>query len=152
MEVLLGFSLAFIGILAGIYIATLIHDHRIADLSAAQYVAMHRMRDKTFRRVMPVLGLTTVGLIVASTALVLAPGMPRLLGAAASLLLLIDLALTVTRQLPLNQQIQGWTETTIPGDWRRVRDLWAFHHNARTILGSASYIFFLAAVLLTIAR
>jgi len=152
MEVLLGLSLAFIGIFAGIYVATLIHDRRIADLSAAQYVAMHQMRDKTFRRVMPVLGLTTVGLLVASTALVLAPGVPRLLGAAACLLLLVDVALTVTRQLPLNQQIQSWTETTIPDDWRRVRDLWALHHNVRTILAGASYVFFLAAVLLTTAR
>ena len=152
MEILLGLSLAFIGVLAGIYIATLIHDHRIADLSATQYVAMHQMRDKTFRRVMPVLGLSTIGLVVASTALALAPGVPRLLGAAASLLLLVDIVLTVTRQLPLNRQIQGWTETTIPDDWRQVRDRWAFHHKVRSILGGASYVLFLAAVLLTTTR
>ena len=152
MEILLGLSLAFIGVLAGIYIATLIHDHRIADLSATQYVAMHQMRDKTFRRVMPVLGLSTLGLMVASTALALASDIPRLLGAAASLLLLVDVVLTVTHQLPLNQKIQGWTEATIPDDWRQARDRWAFHHKVRSILGGASYVLFLAAVLLTTTR
>lgn len=51
---LLAAALGLLGLVAGIYVSSLIHDHRIADLSAGQYVAMHQMRDKTFRRVMPV--------------------------------------------------------------------------------------------------
>ena len=147
MNILLGVSLAPIGILAGIYLATSIHDYRVADLSATQYVAMHQMRDKTFRAIMPALSLTTFGLASASAAWALAPGVPSFLGAAACLLLMIDIILATTWQIPLNRQIQSWTESATPLDWHQVRDRWALHHNMRTTLGSASYVLFLAAVL-----
>ena len=145
-------SLALVGIEAGIYVSGLIHDHRMADLSATQYTAMHQMRDKTFRKVMPVLGLATFGLLLFSTAVGLAPGVPRFLGAAAVLLLLLDIAVTLGRQLPLNHSIQTWTEATIPGDWADVRDRWALHHRVRSFLGLAAYACFLVAVVLTVAR
>ena len=50
-------ALAMSGLIAGIYISTAIHDHRIAQLSATQYMAMHQMRDASFKRVMPFIGL-----------------------------------------------------------------------------------------------
>jgi uncharacterized membrane protein len=152
MPMLLGLSLALIGIVAGVYVATMIHDHRIADLSAAQYIALHQMRDKTFRKVMPVLGSTTLGLVLISTVVGLASGTPRLLGAAAVVLLMLDIALAMSRQLPLNRTIQSWTETAVPDHWARVRDHWALHHNLRTVLGMAAYACYLAAVLGTMAR
>ncbi|TGQ48083.1 MULTISPECIES: hypothetical protein [unclassified Mesorhizobium] len=61
-------SLALTGLLAGIYVAGAIHDHRIDDLTASQYTAMHLMRDRTFARVMPVVGLVTLLLVAAAAA------------------------------------------------------------------------------------
>jgi hypothetical protein len=152
VTILLGLSLALLGVWTGIYVATLIHDRRITDLSASEYVAMHQMRDKTFRKVMPVLGLAMVGLVAASTLLAFAPGLPFRLGGMAALLLLADIALTVTRQMPLNQRIQSWQKGTAPEEWREVRDAWAHHHHARTILGGAAYVLFLVATLMTVAH
>lgn len=48
-SVLLFLSCASIGLMAGIYVCGWIHDHRIADLSAREYVAVHQMRSKRIR-------------------------------------------------------------------------------------------------------
>lgn len=150
MTMLLGSALTLLGIVAGIYVSALIHDHRIADLSAAQYTAMHQMRDVTFRTVMPPLRLTSLALVLASLAVAVAPGLPRLLGGAVVAMILIDIVLTVRLQVPLNQQVQGWTEATIPADWAQVRDKWASHHNVRLLLAVAAYGAFLAATFLSV--
>src|SRR5688572_25604675 len=94
MTPLLIAALALLGLIAGIYVSALIHDWRIGDLSATQYTAMHQMRDKTFRRVMPVLGLTTVVLVAASAAFAVDAGLPRVLAWIATALLVTDVALT----------------------------------------------------------
>jgi hypothetical protein len=148
MTPLLIAALALLGLIAGIYVSALIHDWRIGDLSATQYAAMHQMRDKTFRRVMPVFGLTTVVLVAASAAFAVDTGLPRVLAWIATALLLADVALTVTRQMPLNLAIQSWTEATIPTDWTQVRDQWASQHHMRTALCLMAYACLLGAVLL----
>jgi uncharacterized membrane protein len=148
MTPLLIAALALLGLIAGIYVSALIHDWRIGDLSATQYVAMHQMRDKTFRRVMPVIGLANVALVAASAALAVDPGLPRLLAWIATGLLIVDVAFTVTRQVPLNERVQSWTETTIPADWAQVRDQWTGQHHVRTALCLMAYACLLGAVLL----
>jgi hypothetical protein len=146
---LLGAPLALLGIVAGIYVAGLIHDHRISDLSASQYMAMHQMRDKTFARVMPVMALATLVLVTASAALVIDPGLPRIAAACTIALLVVDTMLTVARQLPLNRQIQSWTEATIPANWTNIRDRWAAQHRTRALLGVTAFACLLPAVMLT---
>jgi hypothetical protein len=148
MAPLLIAALTLLGLIAGIYVSALIHDWRIGDLSATQYTAMHQMRDKTFRRVMPVLGLTTVVLVAASAAFAVDAGLPCALAWIATALLIADVALAVTRQVPLNLTIQGWTEATIPVDWTQVRDQWASQHHVRTALCLMAYACLLGAVLL----
>lgn len=148
MTPLLIAALALLGLIAGIYVSALIHDWRIGDLSPAQYIAMHQMRDKTFRRVMPVLGLANVALVVASAALPVDPGLPRALAWVAAVLLAIDIVFTVMRQLPLNMRMQSWTEAAIPEDWAQVRDQWASQHHVRTALCLMAYACLLGAVLL----
>ncbi len=146
-SLLLGASLSLLGIVAGIHVSVLLHDHRIGELRPNHYVAMHQMRDRTFRCVMPGLWMMTWSLVTASTILLFAPGIARALSGISALMLLIDMALTVTRQMPLNDQIRGWTITTIPADWWRVRDRWATHHHLRTALAIAAYACFIGAAL-----
>jgi hypothetical protein len=119
MEILLGLSLALLGIVAGIYVSTSIHDHRIGDLSAAEFTAMHQMRDKTFRMVMPVLGLSTFAFVLVSAAIALAPGTPRLLGGAAAALMLIDIGLTVTRSCHSTNKYKVGPRKRSPATGRR---------------------------------
>lgn len=44
MNPALGLSALLPALLAGVHVAGLIHDRRIDDLSAEQYMAMHQMR------------------------------------------------------------------------------------------------------------
>ena len=147
---LLAVSLSVLGVVVGIYVTGVIHDYRVADLSASEYAAMHQMRDKTFRQVMPVLGLTGFNLVLVAVLAGVSPGMARTLGAVAVLMLLADIGLTITAQLPLNKQIQGWADAGIPANWSDVRDRWAAHHHLRTALAGLAYLMFAAAVFLSV--
>lgn len=147
MLLLLETALGLSGLVAGIYVSALIHDHRIADLSASQYVAMHQMRDKTFRCAMPVVGLANLGFVVAAAAVAVGSGLPRILTVIAVVLLLADMALTMGRQLPLNAQIQSWTDATIPANWSQIRDKWAAQHVIRALLGLGAYACLMTAAL-----
>jgi uncharacterized membrane protein len=152
MVLLLAAALGLLGLVAGIYVSAVIHDHRVADLSAPQYVAMHQMRDKTFRRVMPAIGLATLALVLLSVLFAIRPGLPLALGCAAVALLALDIVFTVTRQVPLNTRIQSWADATIPADWSRTRDQWASQHLVRTAICLVAYVCFLVAALFTLAR
>ncbi|MES0022664.1 MULTISPECIES: DUF1772 domain-containing protein [unclassified Mesorhizobium] len=145
-------SLALAGIIAGIYVSGVIHDFRIDDLTAGQYMAMHQMRDRTFTRVMPVVRLTTLVLIAAPAMFAVDAGLPRILTIVAAALVVIDIGFTVSRQVPLNKQVQSWTPVTIPDDWAQTRDSWAANHNLRLVLGLAEYACLFAAVILTLSR
>ena len=136
-------SLALAGIIAGIYVSGVIHDFSIDDLTAGQYMAMHQMRDRTFTRVMPVVRLTTLVLIAAMAMFAVDAGLPRIL---------TNIGFTVSRQVPLNKQVQSWTPVTIPHDWAQTRDRWAANHNLRLVLGLAEYACLFAAVILTLSR
>ncbi|GHB75444.1 anthrone oxygenase family protein [Persicitalea jodogahamensis] len=51
------------------------------------------------------------------------------LSAAALLLVLIDMVIAVKGNVPINQQMMGWTATVHPADWATVRDQWlAYMH------------------------
>ncbi len=145
-------SLALAGIIAGIYVSGVIHDYRIDDLTAGQYMAMHQMRDRTFTRVMPVARLTTLLLIAAMAMFAVDPGLPRILTIVAAALVVIDIGFTIGRQVPLNKQVQSWTPVTIPDDWAQTRDRWAANHNLRLVLGLVEYGCLFAAVVLTLSR
>lgn len=108
---------------------------------------MHQIRDKTFRRVMPVVGLATLALVIASALFAAGPGLPRLLAWTAAALLVVDILLTVTRQLPMNARIQSWSATKILSDWSATRDRWAAQHSIRMLFGLAAYVLLLMAAL-----
>lgn len=147
--IMTGLPLALMGTLTGIYWSVEIHDRRIATLTATQYRAMHQMRDATFAKVMPVVGMGTFLIAAAAVVMAIEPGWPSLIGSAALMLMAADIGLTVSRQLPLNQAVQSWTDATIPDDWQRVRDQWAMHHRVRTVLLTLAYGAMLVAVMMT---
>lgn len=146
---LLALSLTLSGIIAGIYLTGLIQDYRVAGLSASQYAVLHRMRDRTFRRIMPALALATPSLMLLSAVSGLPVGIPKLLAGYAVLLLLADILIAVKAQLPLNRQIRAWAGNAIPANWREARDRWAFHHAVRTGLGVLASVCYASAVFLS---
>jgi hypothetical protein len=151
-EVILALPLALIGIIAGIYWCAEIHDHRIAQLTAEQYAAMHQMRDLTFTKVMPPLRLVSLLAVAAALALALAPGWPRWLGVLVIACGIADVVVTLRLQVPLNHEVQSWRTTAIPAHWQRVRDRWASQHRLRLALGTLSYVALILAVFTTLAR
>jgi uncharacterized membrane protein len=69
------------------------------------------------------------------------------LSSAAFLLFLVALLVTVVIEVPIVQQIVTWTPSTLPGNWRQLRDRWMRFHVIRVIAGVASLIFLLVAAL-----
>ena len=69
------------------------------------------------------------------------------LSTAAFVLFLVALLVTVVVEVPIVQQIVTWTPSTLPGNWRQLRDRWMRFHVIRVIAGVASLIFLLVAAL-----
>ena len=57
----------FSGAVAGIYLPVIIHDFRIRELGGSAFVAMHQMRDKTYRIAMQPFGIITLVRLPAAT-------------------------------------------------------------------------------------
>lgn len=69
------------------------------------------------------------------------------LSAAALLLFLIALLVTVLVEVPIVQQIVTWTPSTLPANWQQLRDRWMRFHVVRVIAGIASLVSLLAAAI-----
>jgi uncharacterized membrane protein len=69
------------------------------------------------------------------------------LSAAALLLFLVALLVTVLIEVPIVQQIVTWTPSTLPENWQQLRDRWMRFHVIRVVAGIASLIFLLVAAL-----
>jgi uncharacterized membrane protein len=69
------------------------------------------------------------------------------LSAAALLLFLVALLVTVVVEVPIVQQIVTWTPPTLPENWQQLRDRWMRFHVLRVIAGMASLIFLVVAAI-----
>jgi uncharacterized membrane protein len=59
--------------------------------------------------------------------------MPAFYLALAGLLLMVGaLVVTLTVNVPIDDEINRWTATTLPADWMAIRDRWQFYHTIRT--------------------
>ena len=67
--------------------------------------------------------------------------------AAALLLFLVALLVTVVVEVPIVQQIVTWTPSTLPENWSQLRDRWMRFHVIRVIAGVASLIFLVVAAI-----
>ncbi|MGN6491919.1 MAG: DUF1772 domain-containing protein [Agriterribacter sp.] len=65
----------------------------------------------------------------------------------ALLLFVIALIVTLTIEVPIDNQIKTWTATTTPSNWEDIRDRWEHYHTMRTFLTIASTSFFITAIL-----
>jgi len=58
------------------------------------------------------------------------------------LLMVIALIITVAVEVPIDNQIKTWTETSVPGNWESLRQTWDSFHTIRTFTSIASVCFF----------
>ena len=62
------------------------------------------------------------------------------------LLLIISLWITLSVEVPIDNQIKTWTAMNLPDDWEAIRQKWAWYHELRTITSVASIALFSVAV------
>jgi uncharacterized membrane protein len=48
--------------------------------------------------------------------------------------LIVSTVTTLTVNVPIDDQIAGWTVETLPADWESIRNRWEFYHGLRTAL------------------
>ena len=57
------------------------------------------------------------------------------------LLMIITLIITVAVEVPIDNQIKTWTETSVPSNWESLRQRWDIFHTIRTFTSVASFGF-----------
>jgi len=57
------------------------------------------------------------------------------------LLMATTLIITVAVEVPIDNQIKTWTETTVPSNWESLRQRWDVFHTVRTFTSIASFVF-----------
>lgn len=124
-------SLALSGIIAGIYVRDNLSYSGVKRLPGPHYARYHQELDRDFAKVMPFVGNAALLAGIAAVA-VAQDKRRRALSAAALGCGLAEVALTVTRNVPLNEQVQSWSAEAPPADWAAVRDRWMVGHRLRT--------------------
>lgn len=61
--------------------------------------------------------------------------------AGAFFLMVITLLITVTVEVPIDNQIKTWTAGTVPDNWTALREKWGAFHALRTVTSVLSFIF-----------
>jgi uncharacterized membrane protein len=56
------------------------------------------------------------------------------------LLMVAALVITLAVEVPIDNQIQSWTATTLPGDWRSTQTRWELFHTIRTFASIAALV------------
>ncbi len=69
------------------------------------------------------------------------------LTALSAAILAITAIFVKAKVLPMNDQIQTWSPTAPPDNWRAVRQRWIRFHNVRTILGLLAFFIQTVAIL-----
>ena len=69
------------------------------------------------------------------------------LASTALVLLLVATAITLTVNVPIDDQTRGWTVTTLRADWMAIRDRWEFYHGLRTVISISALACLFASAL-----
>jgi uncharacterized membrane protein len=56
------------------------------------------------------------------------------------LLMVAALVITLAVEVPIDNQIEAWTATTLPADWRSIQTRWELFHTIRTFLSIAAVV------------
>ena len=106
----------------------------IASISPATFLEVGHTMIQNLGGPMSLLMPATVLANVAVVVVLFRQGQRRgfLLAAAALLMLVLALIATLTVNVPIDNEIRGWTVATLPADWQSTRDRWQFYHSLRT--------------------
>jgi hypothetical protein len=72
---------------------------------------------------------------------------PFYLTLAGFVLFIVALAVTLIVEVPIDNQIEGWTVATLPSNWQQLRDRWELFHAIRSWVSVAGLALLLGAAL-----
>jgi len=116
------------GIILGIWLG-----YNPAKLSASTYIEQQQNTIVALNTLMPVLGLITIGLTLASAFLQRDNRSIFITLLVAAVLLIISGLITRFGNQPINSIVLTWNKELPPADWATFRDQWWFFHQIRTL-------------------
>jgi uncharacterized membrane protein len=107
----------------------------MSHLSAPTYVEFHQATNHTFDPYMPIVvaGALLGGIVLA----ILSPGIPSVSGElaiAGSVCYVAVLAISLSTNVPINNQVGRWSVQSPPDDWALIRAKWIRFHIVRTLV------------------
>jgi hypothetical protein len=118
----------------------------VGRLDGAAYVRYWQAMNVDMGRAMPPFMLGCLALLVVTCAFSYRRGwLVFSLAAAATLLVVVTIALTITQLEPLNRLADGWDPLALPADWAEVRARWQSLHLVRTVIAVVALVTMLAS-------
>ena len=140
-------AVVFAGLIGGLLLGTALEQHTLRVLDGQAWLTARHSTDALFSRLLPWVWNSTLLLLLFAS--YLNRGEARWLFAAAALLLLLGIVVTLVFEVPMNKQIAMWDTEAVPAQWAFVRDRWLQFHNVRT---GAGVVAFVCAVLGSLRR
>ncbi|NJB72138.1 putative membrane protein [Saonia flava] len=103
------------------------------DLSAATYIEQQQNIIIALNDIMPILGLITIILTLASAFLRRKEKMAFILLLVASAFLIFSGLITKFGNQPINSIVMTWDLKSLPNNWMELRSKWWFYHEIRTL-------------------
>jgi hypothetical protein len=110
----------------------------------AEWTRRFQFENALFTKTMPV--ALMVPLLASVICCFLADGSGRALFIGATAMMSVVLAITLTANVPINNQVASWKASAAPVTWTRVRDRWLVFHWARTAIGIVSFVLAVAGL------
>ena len=119
----------------GVHFGTWLTEAPIRETrSGPLFTEVTQGRHRVAARIMPILGNAAILSVAVCAILVRAVPWAFVLTLMALVLLIGDMTVTLTGNVPINKQVQSWNITAPPPEWANFRDRWEKFHTIRTVL------------------
>ncbi len=123
--------------------------HMQLNLQASEYIAVRKLIDagmnSRFRYVFYIALIFSLLLVIVSA--FYAPGLLFISACIAFVALVADTIITVKGNLPINTEINSWTNERFPQDWEKYRIQWLTFYQYRQILNITGFVCLVAGVI-----
>jgi hypothetical protein len=147
VEIVQFFALLLYSLVMGIHFGSwLLEGPLRRTQSGPRFVEVHQGRDRVAARVVPILGQTALIFLALDVFFVRTVPVAFALSLAGLLLFIGDSLVTVKVNTAINRTMQTWQASSLPADWKPLRDRWERFHSIRTLLIVPGFALFAASV------
>ena len=118
----------------------------VAGYAPGTFVEVHQGAVRGLNTLLPLIALVSLAGMIILAILARSRGGPLSLYIVAALAIAASGIITRVINQLINDQIMGWTATTLPADWAAVRDKWWNWHLGRLATTVMAFLLLLAAV------